>query len=120
MPMVIVGVLLLLAKLAEFGPFGAWSWWIILAPFGLAILWWQFADKSGWTQRKVMDKMERRKEERRQKAMESLGLGKRREKLVTRSQRDKARLTTTSDPTQRDDGGGAPAPPPADRRDPRL
>jgi small Trp-rich protein len=29
MPMVIIGVLLLIAKLAEFGPFGNWSWWIV-------------------------------------------------------------------------------------------
>lgn len=120
MPMVIVGVLLLLAKVAEFGPVGDWSWWIILAPFGIAIAWWQFADKSGWTQRKVMDKMELRKEERRQKAMDALGLSKRREKLITRSQRDKARATTTPDPTQRDDGGGSSASPPAERRDPRI
>ena len=120
MPLVIVGVLLLLAKLAEFGPFAEWSWWIILAPFGVAIAWWQFADKSGWTQRRVMDKMEQRKEERRQKAMDALGLNKRREKQVTRSQRDKARATTTADPTQRDDGGGTSAAPPAERGDPRL
>lgn len=119
MPLVIVGVLLLLAKLAEFGPFANWSWWIILAPFGLAILWWQFADTSGWTQRKVMDKMARRKEERRHKAMEALGLSKRREKLITRSQRDKARATT-ADPTQRGDGGDPPVSPPAERREPRI
>ena len=120
MPLVIVGVLLLLAKVAEFGPVADWSWWIILAPFGVAILWWQFADSSGWTQRQVMNKMERRKEERRQKAMDALGLNKRRETLATRSQRDKARATTTADPTQRDDSGGSPAPPPpAERRDPR-
>jgi small Trp-rich protein len=120
MPLVIVGVLLLLLKLAEFGPFGDWSWWIILAPFGLAILWWQFADSSGWTQRKVMDKMERRKEERREKAMEALGLSKRREKAVTRSQRDKARATTTADPTQRDDDGRSSVSQPPERRDPRI
>lgn len=122
MPLVIVGVLLLLAKVAEFGPFANWSWWIILAPFGAAILWWHFADTSGWTQREVMNKMERRKEERRKNAMEALGLTKRREKLATRSQRDKARATTTADPTQRDDSTGlsAPPPPPAERRDPRL
>ncbi|HLL20278.1 MAG TPA: TIGR04438 family Trp-rich protein [Rubrivivax sp.] len=103
MPLVIVGVLLLLAKVAEFGPFANWSWWLILLPFAAAILWWQFADKSGWTQRKVMDKMEQRKEDRRQKAMDALGLSRRREKQVTRSQRDKARANTDADPAQRED-----------------
>ena len=29
MPMVIVGVLLLVAHLADFGPFGTWPWWAI-------------------------------------------------------------------------------------------
>ncbi len=121
MPLVIVGVLLLLAKVAEFGPFATWSWWIVLAPFGMAILWWQFADSSGWTQRQVMNKMERRKQERREKAMDALGLTRRREKLVTRSQRDKARATTTADPTQRDDSAGSSVSPPStERRDPRL
>ncbi|HLL09659.1 MAG TPA: TIGR04438 family Trp-rich protein [Rubrivivax sp.] len=120
MPLVVVGVLLLLAKVADFGPFGAWSWWIILAPFGLAILWWQFADKSGWTQRKAMDKMEQRKEDRRQKAMDALGLNKRREKQVTRSQRDKARANTGADPAQREESGRSSVSPPAERRDPRA
>ena len=120
MPLVIVGVLLLLAKLIEFGPVGGWSWWIILAPFALAVAWWQFADTSGWTQRQVMNKMERRKQERREKAMDALGLNKHRERAATRSQRDKARQTTTADPTQRDDSGSSVPPPAPERRDPRL
>ena len=120
MPMVIVGVLLLVAKMAEFGPFATWSWWIILAPFLVAILWWQFADSTGWTQRRAMDKMEQRKTDRREKAMESLGLSKRREKQVTRAQQETARrLSATADPTQTEH---APAPSAHDpsRREPRL
>lgn len=120
MPMVIIGVLLLVAKMAEFGPMAAWPWWIILAPFGVAILWWHFADTSGWTQRRAMDKMERRKIERRDKAMEALGLDRRREKQIIRATRDKARLAS-ADPTQAEH---APPPPPAaeapPRREPRL
>ena len=118
MPMVIVGVLLLVAKMAEFGPFATWSWWIILAPFLVAILWWQFADSTGWTQRRAMDKMERRKQERREKAMDALGLNKRREKQVTRARQEAARrLSEHADPTQVDHpGSGGPAP----RNEPRL
>jgi small Trp-rich protein len=50
--MVIIGVLLLIAKLAEFGPFGNWSWWIVAAPFAAAVAWWQFADSSGLTKKR--------------------------------------------------------------------
>ena len=114
MPLVIVGVLLLLAKTAEFGPVGGWSWWIILSPFGAAILWWHFADTSGWTQRRVMDKMEKRKADRRDKAMDALGLDRRREKQITRSQRDAARRSS-ADPTQRDSHQSGEPP----RKDPR-
>ena len=131
MPLVIVGVLLLAAKMAEYGPFATWSWWIVLAPFGLAVLWWEFADSSGWTKRRVMDKMEERKVKRRKSMMESLGLGtKRRDRIATKSSAAKARQVS-ADPTHGGRDGiskpEAPKPPPAasappspTRREPRL
>ena len=131
MPLVIVGVLLLAAKMAEFGPFATWSWWIVLAPFGLAVLWWEFADSSGWTKRRVMDKMEERKVNRRQRMMESLGLGtKRRDRIATKSSAAKARQVS-ADPTHGGREGiskpeapkppsAPPAPPAPTRREPRL
>lgn len=112
MPLVIVGVLLLLAKIAAFGPFADWSWWVVLAPFGLAVVWWQFADTSGWTQRRAMDKMDRRKAERRQKQMEALGLGTRRERGATRSREDAARRNHPAPPA-------TPEKDPAEPRQPR-
>ena len=115
MPLVIVGVLLLLAKMADFGPVGGWSWWIVLAPFVGAVLWWQFADTSGWTQRRAMDKMERRKTERREKAMDALGLTRRREQMNTRARRDAARRVSSVDPTHVDT-----RPPDDERREPRM
>lgn len=117
MPMVIVGVLLLVAHLADFGPFGAWPWWVIGLPFLLAVLWWHFADTSGWTQRRVMDKMERKKQERREKTMVSLGLTTRRERYASRSRTDAARRTTP-EATKHDERAKPPPEPP--RRDPRL
>ena len=114
MPMVIVGVLLLLAHIADLGPFGAWPWWAIALPFGLAVLWWHFADTSGWTQRRVMDKMERKKLDRRDKAMNALGLTTRRERSATRSRSDAARRTTPE--KTRHDERTKPPPEPA-RRD---
>lgn len=74
MILVVLGTLLLVMKFAEFGPVAAWPWWLVLAPFGLAILWWWFADASGWTKRREMDRMDKRKEKRRRGALEGLGL----------------------------------------------
>lgn len=71
----IVGVLLLGAKMAGVGPTAGWPWWVVLAPFGLAVAWWSFADASGWTKRRAMQRMDDRKQERREKAIASLGLG---------------------------------------------
>jgi small Trp-rich protein len=121
MPLVALGVLLMIAKWAEFGPMATWSWWIILAPFGLAVLWWEFADGTGWTKKRAMDKMEKRKLDRREQAMESLGIGRRHAKVITKAQKAKA-VQVSSDATFA--GRDAPskpidqaAPP---RRDPKL
>lgn len=71
--LIVIGVLLIVLKLAEFGPIGALSWWWVLSPFVLAVLWWEFADKSGYTKRKEMDKLDERREARRQRSLEALG-----------------------------------------------
>lgn len=85
MVMVVIGVLLLVAKLAEIGPTADWSWWIVAAPFVAAVLWWQFADSTGLTQRRAMQKMDDRKAQRRDRALEALGLDTRRHKQVKRT-----------------------------------
>ncbi len=74
MAFLLLGLALLAMKAAEFGPVATWSWFIVLAPFGLAVLWWGFADSTGLTQRRAIDKMEKRKVDRRQRDMEALGL----------------------------------------------
>jgi small Trp-rich protein len=71
---IVVGVLLIAAKLGDFGPVASWSWWIVLSPFAAAALWWAFADSTGITKRREMDKLEEKKVERRRKAMEALGI----------------------------------------------
>lgn len=116
MPMVIIGVLLLVAKMAEFGPTADWSWWIVLAPFGLAVVWWQFSDSTGLTQRRAMDKMDERKKQRRERALEALGMNRPRNKPAA-PVAEPPRSLRTADPTQ----AGMPDPeaePP--RREPRL
>ena len=42
MVLVIVGVLLLAAKLAELGPTAGWSWWIVGPPFVAGRGLWEF------------------------------------------------------------------------------
>jgi len=74
MYLVVLGVLLLVMKLAEFGPVAQWSYWIVLAPFAGAVVWWSYADASGWTKRREIDKMEERKRERRRNNLDALGL----------------------------------------------
>ena len=120
MPMVVIGVLLMLAKWLEFGPFATWSWWIVLAPFAIAVLWWEFADSSGWTKKREMNKMEDRKRERRERQMDALGLSRRRDRVMAKAQTAKARQVS-SDPTHA--GRDAPSKPleaEPPRREPRL
>ncbi|MCU0813443.1 MAG: TIGR04438 family Trp-rich protein [Burkholderiaceae bacterium] len=74
MAFVIVGVLLIVMKMAEFGPVAGWSWWFVLAPFALAAAWWWFADSSGLTKKREIDKMEERKAERRRKNIVNMGM----------------------------------------------
>ncbi|WP_395024303.1 TIGR04438 family Trp-rich protein [Comamonas odontotermitis] len=74
----ILGVVLLLLKYLEIGPVAAWSWTVVLAPFALAVLWWAWADWSGYTKRKEMEKEDQRKAARIAKAKEAMGQGPRR------------------------------------------
>lgn len=75
-----LGIVLLLMKYLEVDPVAAWSWWVVLAPFALAVAWWFWADTTGYTKRKAMEKMDQKKKDRIEKQREQLGLkpGKRR------------------------------------------
>jgi small Trp-rich protein len=78
MAFLILGILLLALKLAEFGPVATWAWWMVLLPFGLATAWWGFVDSIGLTQRRAMAKMEQTKVDRRNRNLQALGLDVRR------------------------------------------
>jgi hypothetical protein len=60
---------------------------LVLAPFAAAAVWWAFADSSGITQRREMDKLEEKKIERRRKAMEALGIDRSRQDRESAAQR---------------------------------
>ena len=73
MYLLLLGVILLGLKYLEFGVVANWSWWVVLAPFGLAVLWWAWADATGYTKRKAMEKLAARKQARIDKQREQLG-----------------------------------------------
>jgi small Trp-rich protein len=74
MAFVLIGLALLAMKLLELGPGADWSWWVVLTPFALAIVWWSLADSLGFTQARAMRKMDERTAARRAKAMHDLGM----------------------------------------------
>ena len=59
-----IGIVFLLCKYLEIGPIANWDWWFVLAPFALAVLWWAWADGSGYTKRKAMERENARKQAR--------------------------------------------------------
>ena len=73
-----VTVLALLRALAhldvvDVGGISAMSWWWVLGGFALSAAWFSWADRSGLTSRKAMERTELRKQERMQKQRELLG-----------------------------------------------
>ena len=68
-----LGLVLLAVKYLEIGPVAAWDWWVVLAPFGLAVLWWAWADASGYTKRKAMERESARRKARIDGNREALG-----------------------------------------------
>jgi small Trp-rich protein len=72
---VAIGVVLLLLKLSSVAPVADWGWLAVLSPFAAAVVWWAWADSSGLTKRRAMQRMEERKAARRERAIEALGQG---------------------------------------------
>lgn len=78
---IIVGVLLIVLKIAGVSPMADWDveftgdLWKFVLPFILGLAWWGWADSSGLTKRREMNKDEERKAERRARNIDNLGLG---------------------------------------------
>ena len=107
MPLAAIGTILLILKLLEVDPVAGWSWYWILGPFGAAAVWWAWADSTGWTQRRAIDRMEKRKVERRQRDMAALGLDVQsgRRQKATRSAVEEARARAQDRKQSGGDGG---------------
>ncbi|SFC77184.1 small Trp-rich protein [Polaromonas sp. OV174] len=70
----LIGIAGLILKYLELGPVASWSWWIVLAPFACAVAWWAWADASGYTKRREIDKMAKRKQHRIDKQRDAMGM----------------------------------------------
>lgn len=68
-----LGVIFLAMKYLEIGPVAGWDWWIVLAPFGLALVWWAWADSTGYTKRKAMQREEQRRQDRINRSKTAIG-----------------------------------------------
>lgn len=79
--LVLLGIFQILLYAAEIGPFAHWTWdlsggfWLFIWPFIGALIWWAWADGSGYTARKEMEELDQRKQNRRVKNLVDLGMG---------------------------------------------
>lgn len=69
-----LSLILLAMKYFAIGPVAQWPWWWIAVPFGLTAAWWAWADWSGYTKRKMMERENRKKAERIERDKQRLGL----------------------------------------------
>jgi small Trp-rich protein len=69
-----LGLVFLTMKYLELGPVAAWDWWVVLLPFGLAVLWWTWADWSGYTKKKAMEREDARRQARIDNSREAMGM----------------------------------------------
>lgn len=83
MVFVVIGVFVILLHLAGIGPMADWNWnftgdlWKFCLPFVFAAIWWFWADVSGYNKRREMEKMEAKKQARREANLEALGMDRR-------------------------------------------
>jgi small Trp-rich protein len=68
-----LGVVLLLMKYLDIDPVTTWAWWWVLSPFGVAFVWWMWADATGWTKKKAMQREDQRRQDRIDKNREAIG-----------------------------------------------
>ena len=70
----LIGIVALALKYLEIDPVAQWSWYIVLSPFAVAAVWWWYADASGYTKKKEVEKMEKRRLDRIEKSREAMGM----------------------------------------------
>jgi small Trp-rich protein len=114
-----IGLLLFVLHALDIGPPGRWNLellgdlWKFLVPFGLAAVWWAVSDSTGLTQRRAIEKMEKRKLQRRERDMQNLGLDTTRQRQVDKTSAEARKRAAT----MHESNTRRPEPP---GRDPRL
>lgn len=68
-----LGVILLVLKVLAWEPVASLSWWWVALPYALAVAWWAWADSSGYTKRKAMERENQKRDARRERTKEALG-----------------------------------------------
>lgn len=69
--LLLVGLLLLVSKLLDFGPLGSLSWWWVVLPFVAAFIWWEFFERRlGLDKKKAFDEIDKAKKDRIARALE--------------------------------------------------
>jgi small Trp-rich protein len=68
-----LGVILLVLKAMGIDPVATWPWWATLVPFGLALAWWAWSDRSGYTKRRAIQQENARKEARIERQRQAMG-----------------------------------------------
>lgn len=69
-----LGIVLAALKYLEIGPVAEWPWWGVLIPFGLAVVWWAWADWSGYTKKKAVQRENDKRQARIDKSRSAMGL----------------------------------------------
>ena len=69
-----LGLVFLTLKFLEIGPIAVWDWWVVLAPFALAIAWWAWADSTGYTKRKAMESEDAKRKARIERNRDAMGM----------------------------------------------
>ncbi|MEI8171438.1 MAG: TIGR04438 family Trp-rich protein [Rhodoferax sp.] len=75
-----LGLVFLIMKYLGIGAVASWDWWMVLTPFGLAVVWWAWADASGYTKKIAMEREDRKRKERIARNHEALGTAPTRKK----------------------------------------
>ena len=77
----LIGLALIVCNLMGWGPMAEWHYNVFLdlmkfcAPFILAVIWWLWSDASGLTKKRAMQRDAERKQDRRDRNIEAMGLG---------------------------------------------
>lgn len=69
-----LGLVLMVLKFMEIGPVAMWDWWIVLSPWAMAVAWWAWADSTGYTKRKEMEREDARRDARIERSREAMGM----------------------------------------------